>query len=61
MLTDLLRVNPAAELRSIFDHFERRLGEWSRFNQKSQPQMDSDNDRLSLRIPLPVCRERTST
>ena len=54
MLTDLLRWNPADELRSIFDQFERRLGDWSRSSERNaMPQMASADDRLSLRIPLP--------
>lgn len=54
MLTDLLRCNPADELRSIFDQFERRLSDWSRSSrQRTLPEMASTDERMSLRIPLP--------
>lgn len=55
MLTDLLRWNPADELRSIFDHLERRLSNWSRFAGESSwwPQMATEEDRLQLQVALP--------
>ena len=54
MLTDLLKWNPADELRSIFDQFERRLGDWSRASsQRATAETKSEQERLMLRIPLP--------
>ena len=54
MLSNLLHWNPADELRSIFDQFERRLGSWSRSSgAQSTPELASTDDRMTLRVPLP--------
>jgi HSP20 family protein len=54
MLTDLLRFDPAEDLRAIFDQFEQRLSNWSRVSgERSLPAIATSEDGARVRIPLP--------